>query len=368
MSSTPVALRREQPLTPFQRRIWASQRLAPTSPLHNMALVSHLDGPIDPARFVEAFAGTVAAHESLRTRIDTRGAEPVAVLTHDDAFTAVVALDRSAVEAWAAARVSTPIDATHRPYDSVLLTHPDGTATWYLAIHHVITDATSSARIFGATAAAYEGAPVIEPPSYRQWARSLERDENPRRTAARAWWDACEFPAPIGRLYRSVVRPTPSSRRRSLDLGPSLRSALDEALSGPYRLLSADLSWTALVAAVTAATMTRVADVDEVTIGVPVHNRSSAGTRDLVGLVMEVFPLAVAVHADDTFASLHRRVAKDLLAMLRYALPGTAPAVEVDAVVNVIPAAAPATSAAPRRRPSGCTPGRVTRGICSGSR
>ena len=87
MTTAPVALRRGHPLTPFQRRILASQRRAPGSPLQNMALLSHLDGPIDPARFTAAFARTVALHESLRTRIDADAAEPIAVVTDDDAIT-----------------------------------------------------------------------------------------------------------------------------------------------------------------------------------------------------------------------------------------------------------------------------------------
>ena len=33
--------------------------------------------------------------------------------------------------------------------------HGDGTVSWYLALHHTITDATSSSLVFEATAAAY---------------------------------------------------------------------------------------------------------------------------------------------------------------------------------------------------------------------
>ena len=337
MTTAPVALRRGHPLTPFQRRILASQRRAPGSPLQNMALLSHLDGPIDPARFTAAFARTVALHESLRTRIDADAAEPIAVVTDDDAITDVITLDRSAVVAWAADRVATPIDVGRRSYDSVLVTHLDGTASWYLAIHHVVTDATSSARIFRATAAAYAGDDPQQPDSFRQWARTIHRGGDARRTAASQWWAGRSFPEPLGRLYRPVNRPDPASIRRPVPMPSELTAGVDRALAGPFRLLSSDLSWTALLVTVTAAALARIGDADEVTIGVPVHNRSSVATRGLVGLVMEVFPLRVEVRPEDSFASLHRRVAKDLLTMLGHALPGTSPAIDVDAVVNVIP-------------------------------
>ncbi len=49
-----------------------------------------------------------------------------------------------------------PIDATSCMYDSVLLRHADDDWTWWLDLHHVATDAWSSALIFEATATAYE--------------------------------------------------------------------------------------------------------------------------------------------------------------------------------------------------------------------
>ncbi len=43
-------------------------------------------------------------------------------------------------------------------YDSVLLRHADDDWTWWLDIHHIATDAWSSALIFEATSAIYEHA------------------------------------------------------------------------------------------------------------------------------------------------------------------------------------------------------------------
>ena len=51
--SHPVSLRRGTPLTAMQRSLWTSQRRNPTAPLQNMALVSHLDGPVDLDRLVD---------------------------------------------------------------------------------------------------------------------------------------------------------------------------------------------------------------------------------------------------------------------------------------------------------------------------
>lgn len=335
--------RAERSLTPFQRRLWASQRRAPESPLQNMALVSHLDGPIDPDRLADAFATVVERRDALRTRLGTGPTgEPRATVVPaaDLPRTQVVAMTRDEVADWARSRVATPVDATTCPYDSVLLPHPDGTATWYLCLHHVVTDATSSAMVFAETAAIYGGdLPDAPAPSFAEWISELHRTSgrgDARREAAAAHWASWTAAEPLGGWYRSVERPTPDNERHRVELDQQLRTAVDDALAGPYRLLTPDLSWTTLLVAVTAAHLARISGRSHVTIGVPVHNRD-ATSRDLVGLVMEVFPLTVELRDDDTFAELHRRTARGLLELARFARPGTSPAVETDAVVNVIP-------------------------------
>jgi non-ribosomal peptide synthetase component F len=105
-------------------------------------------------------------------------------------------------------------------------------------------------------------------------------------------------------------------------------------------MISDDLGWTALLVTVASLYLHRIAGADRFAIGVPVHNRSDARTRNLLGPVMEVFPVDVEVRDDDTYRSLHKRVARSLMSTLRHAVPGTAPAQsDVEAVVNVIPRA-----------------------------
>lgn len=348
MGAVPLQLgarrRPDTSLTPFQRRLWAAQRRAPESPLQNMAHLSHLVAPagmrIDPERLRAAFASVVARHDSLRTRIDTSAAtgEPRATVVDDMPVSTIQALPLAEVAGWARDRVSRPVDATVCPYDSVILVHEDGSVSWYLCIHHVVTDATSSSMVFAETAAAYFGdEPNTAAPSFGAWAASLWAPE-PRRQVAIDHWASWVAAEPLGGWYRTITRPDPASERRRVSLDTTLRGAVDDALAGAYRLLTPDMSWTTLLSTVTAAHLARISGRDEVTIGLPVHNRNAA-SRDLMGLVMEVFPLRIEVRDDDTFAELHRRTARSVMELMRFASPGTSPAVEVDAVVNVIPRA-----------------------------
>ncbi|HEY5876410.1 MAG TPA: AMP-binding protein, partial [Ilumatobacteraceae bacterium] len=334
-AAVPVTLRRGWALAPMQRPLWASHRRHPEAPVQNMALLSWIDGPVDPHRLADAFRSVVEASDALRTRIVESGAAVRAELITDVPPTEIVSLARADASAWADARVRRPIDITQFGFDSAILCHEDGTVSWYLALHHTITDATSSALVFAATAAAYFGAdPQLE--SYYGWTADLAQRGGLKFERAVTHWKERAAAPGVGRLYRPLRTPSPRSQRRPLTLtGPLLESAR-QRLESDYRMLSDDLGWSALLLTVAAVHMHRVARVDRFSLGLPVHNRSDAGARALVGPVMEVFPVDVAIEPADSFRSLHQRIARSLLRTLRHAVAGTAPPADYEAVVNVI--------------------------------
>jgi hypothetical protein len=132
------------------------------------------------------------------------------------------------VPAWSAHRAATPIDAGACGYDSVILRHEDGTVSWYLALHHVLTDATSSQLLFAATAAAYAGtAPSFE--RYYDWAEDLQRDASARAVQAERHWSARRAAPRVARLYRPVRTPTPRSTRVQVPFDDALRSRAPRA-------------------------------------------------------------------------------------------------------------------------------------------
>ncbi len=340
LSSVAVPLRAGVPLTPMQRVLWASQRREPTSPLQNMALLSHLEAEVDAERLARAFASVVAASDTLRSRIVVADGVSVArVAATPPAESEIIDLDRDAMAAWARRRVATPLDLGRAGYDSVVLRHPDGTVSWYLCLHHSLTDATSSQLVFDATATAYhEGEP---PPlaSYYAWAAGLKDRGGAASARAERHWARRSAAPRVGRLYRPVRRPTPVSERVGLDLDDDLFARVTQRLAGDLRMLSDDLGWTTLLVTVAALYLHRLTGAERFSLGVPVHNRSDAAARSVIGPVMETFPVDVTVEEGDTYRSLHRRVGRSLLTTLRHAVAGTAPAAEVDGVVNVIPRA-----------------------------
>ncbi|NOX30919.1 MAG: hypothetical protein GXP35_12855, partial [Actinobacteria bacterium] len=141
------------PLTVPQRAMWATQRRHRTSPLLNMAILTHLDGRVDVGRLIESFDTVVAKNRVLSHVVEERSAGPVWVRpSRTTPTTEVIKLDRAETMAWAGDRAAVAIDPRQRTFDSVVVTHEDETCSWYLDLHHMATDASSSALVFSLTA------------------------------------------------------------------------------------------------------------------------------------------------------------------------------------------------------------------------
>ncbi len=348
-----VTLSTGKRLSAAQRPLWLSQRLHQEAPVQNMALLTHIEGEVDPQRLADAFDATVSQLDALRTRITEEDGKPVVHLDAERQQAEIHPVDRNKATSWAEARVATPLDTVVRGYDSVILPHGDGTLSWYLCLHHTITDATSSALVFAATAANYHSEEA-EHPSYYQWSAALDRRlstaqnggvdpaDDPaavRDKRALDHWAARAAAPVVDRLYQPLRRPTALADRMPVTLDAELAAAIEARLGADYRMLSDDLAWTTLLMAATSAYLHQVAGASSFSLGLPVHNRSDAAARELVGTVMEVFPVDITVEPDDTFATLHKRVGRAILQTLGNARPGTAPAGDYAAVINVIPRA-----------------------------
>ncbi|MEO1064380.1 MAG: amino acid adenylation domain-containing protein [Actinomycetota bacterium] len=349
-----VSLRPRRRLGRAQGQIWASQRVHSGVPLANMAKRTTIDGPIDPERFVAAFDSVVRASDALRGRIvEVDGAPRLRVEAEPPAATAVIELAEDDLDAWCDERIATPVDLTTCAYDSVLLRHGPERWTWWLDLHHGITDAMASALVFEATATAYEGGP-IELASLRDHLSELQRLEgDPSWQEVRDGWRARHEPSAPLALYGATGASTTAVDRLAVG-DDDLLHRLDEALDGTYRSLSRELSLLAVVSTAVVELVHRLDGRSEVVLGIPVHQRNDKVAKRVVGPLMELFPLRVVVEHGDTHRSLHRRIARGIMRMLRDAKPGTSPDQDFSIVLNVLAArygsfaGLPATTSWPR--------------------
>lgn len=332
-----VQLRAGRALTPMQRGLWVSQRNAPDAPSQNTALLTHIDGPVDVGRLAEAFSQVVEQSDVLRSTFHDEQAGASVRLASAAVPSAAISLARADVAPWASERASQKLDLTRAAYDSVIVTHEDNTASWFLNLHHTITDATSSSLVFEYTARAYHAEPV-DIPKYYAWAEAIR--DAPTASRAANFWRTRQSATPVVGLYQPHDEHTTEADRLPIGLEPSLRSAVEDALAGAYRLMNDDLGWTTLLVTVLGIQMHRVNGATSFSIGIPVHNRRTPESRTQLGPLMEVFPVDVEIAAGESFATTHKRVARSVMTTLRNAFPGTAPTPDFQAIVNVIPRAA----------------------------
>ncbi len=330
MTSHPAAHADAHQLTRAQQTLWVSQEMHPGAPLYNMVFVWHIDGGIDERAFVEAFEALVDEAEALRTvvishdgvptqRVLEKICDPIEIvdLTEDP--------EPDGATRWAQLRSAVPLDMSARTFDTALIRLPEARYAWYLNQHHVVTDAWSMAILFHRMedlylAAVQRGAAEGERLAGYDDYLSHERGV---REAAESRGSLNGVLAPPA-LYGERTSTTATGNDR---IAVELDARRSAALAGLSRTpgiqaLTPDLTYFQVFATALFAFVHRVSGQTSITIGAPVHNRSTAIFRRTPGLLMEVYPLSINVDEADSFASLHAKVANATGTFMRAARPG----------------------------------------------
>ncbi|MFT7473997.1 MAG: amino acid adenylation domain-containing protein [Verrucomicrobiales bacterium] len=332
--SDSVHLRPLRSLTPAQELIWTSQRLQPDSPHQNMALLTTFGAPIDAARFLAAVDDVVATSDALRTTIREIDGIPHPVVSAEiPSPCKVVRVDRDQLDEWMQQRLAKPIDLTSSAYEAVLIDLGNSEWAWWVNVHHIVIDAASSANFFRAVADRYFGVGEAGASYADVWAEMAAAQESPRYQKALDHWGLVTEPSPT-MFYRPDSGPTSLAERVLIDMASGRQESLDALLAERFRLLSPDLSLMVALATALAAYLARLGN-DSITIGVPIHHRSSKAAKQVIGPLVELFPLPIEVEDGDTFASLHKRLGRGVFDLLRHAMPGTSPRQSFDVVLNV---------------------------------
>ncbi|MEM8710646.1 MAG: condensation domain-containing protein, partial [Planctomycetota bacterium] len=188
----------------IQSRLWTGQQLAGDAPLYRMALSFRIAGALDPERLAQAYELLVAERDVLRSSIeeDASGRLSWKVSDHGEPLLLVEGLPSvEAAEAWCQARVSQPFDPAAPLIETALLSVEENAHVLYMAQHHVIADAWSSALGFERLSDLYAGLEQGESaaalakslPAGRQYAEYLSHEKRFAATdssvRARAYWE-----------------------------------------------------------------------------------------------------------------------------------------------------------------------------------
>ncbi len=317
----PVAIPRSGalPLSAFQERVWAMNRLDPENTAFNMGTFWTSEGPLDPARMQAAVTTVLDRHEILRSVFADDGAGPsarvlpttsVPVALHnvnDRSNSEVVSMARGAL----AAGLAQPFDLAAAPPTRVSIIQGSGTTAVAFVLHHIAADAASVGILCDEITAAYRGdagaAPVLQYADYAAWQRRVDQSE--AVTAELEWWAAYLAGAP-------EVSTFPPDRTQATDqashvLGFVWSPELSEGIRTLARQHATTLYMT-LIAACAAALRLHTGQ-NEVVIGSPMGLRERTEFERTIGPFVNLLMLRIDLSDDPTFAELMVRARNAVL-------------------------------------------------------
>ena len=297
------------PTTEAQREIWLADQLGREASLaYNESASIWFEGKLDASALDAALALLGERHEALHSTVGPDGTElwvskasPLRAEKLD--FSAFDAARREqALAAERAKAVETRFDVATGPLIRPVLMRTDDTHhELMLTAHHIVCDGWSLGVLAEELMAIYkafaEGQPSMLDPAPRYGDHALAQRQ-PEALAQQAederYW--------VGLYDRSIpVLDLPGDRSRTATHRgfASLREdmAIDAALTEGVRRngAHAGASLFATLFSLYAATLARLAGVDELVVGVPAAGQPTAGTPGLVGHCVQLLPIRVAV-------------------------------------------------------------------------
>ncbi len=325
-------------LTPGQRLMWLGQQVHTDAPLYNMVFTFTIDGAVDVAAFRAAFRALVAASDNLRTVIEAQDGSPQRVVRgdigQDMPFVDLADAEnpQAALVAWVDERRTHVFDLEKCLYESVLLKLGERTFVWYFNQHHIIMDASSCILTYKHLSRLYKDAVVgrdLTPPSIPPYADYIAHVESVQQTpgfkkAETYWQERLQQQVDPVSLYGEPDESTTTLTERVwVPLGAARMAKLEELATTPgIRSFSRELTFANLFGALVLAYLHRMTHNDTIRLGTPLGNRSTPALQEQLGMIIEVLFLQVDFSADETFASLVKKVAAANLRTLQNAQPG----------------------------------------------
>ncbi len=325
-------------LTGSQLAIWAGQSLQPGEPLYNMALSFHIDGDVKFDLLSAAFDAMLVDCDSLRTVFYAVDGQPrQRFLENAPASLQWVDLSGEAdpsltLEDWLEVHTQRSFQLSECVYESALLKLADHRYVWYLNQHHLITDAWAVSVIFKRVSELYELARAesdlkTEPlPQFRDHIafEKKKRSSKLNKIAEEYWAEKLERPMQGSEFYRTVPKNRLGrTERHRCNIGEKRSKAIRAlAEKDRFKSLTSDLARFQIFCTTLFALLSRLTGNDRLAIGTPSHNRTSQRLKNLVGLLIEIFPVQIEMSAGESFSSLYDKVAASTRNLLMHAPPG----------------------------------------------
>ncbi len=296
------------PLAFTQQGIWILNTLDPQSSAHVVSISLQLDGPLDSVALERALNDIVKRHEILRTTFPVADGVPVQRIAPTLDVAIEMAGSRTRDD-------GTPFDLTHGPLvrARVIVVGPD-THQLDIDLHHIVADARSRQILANELIAGYDA--LVS-------GRELVMDALPTQFADFAAWERRslirENLEPSLSYWKGALAGAPE--RLTLPVAPGASGALERRPRVESMFFSAEFverlrafSRSRQVSVFMTLTtafellLSRLADEDDIAVGVSVSGRTRPEFERLIGCFVNAVVLRTNVSGNPTFGELLNRV------------------------------------------------------------
>ncbi|RON52260.1 hypothetical protein BK666_02495 [Pseudomonas frederiksbergensis] len=334
-SSTDMALEHDlqndnqnHELASVQQGIWLDQMAHPELPYYNIGMVLEIKGRIDVGLLEKAIELIANRHDALRLSFSHEGG--VARQTVLPAIEVKLnVVDFSEEDTAAGLAMAYVREAFRKPFDKLtgklwearLVRCGPERFYWLNRYHHLVTDGASVSLIGHAVSDAYNGLLNGDdnPPEGHSYISFLAEDrsyiESTRFERDRAFWHEKFAQLPPALLQQKVAVAgsgiAPSAQAQAM-IPRALFNALAQFSNGH------GMSLAHVLMAVLATYLCRTEGVDEIVIGMPVHNRTTARQKATVGMFSSLSPILLEVDPQASLLDLMQVVATQLRKCYRH--------------------------------------------------
>ncbi|WP_422645754.1 amino acid adenylation domain-containing protein [Xenorhabdus budapestensis] len=337
-SQTSSAVRNNNPLPPHtyplsspQQAVWFDQAIHPNSSHYNLNIFVCIEGELNEELFIRAFENIVYSHDTLRLRFTNTHALPTQEIVHSLSV-AMDIVDFSSYQD-AEIRVQQYMDAEFiRPFQlndelwrSKLLRVSNTCRYWQFCSHHLIIDGTGLCILLDKVIDHYNLLMRGETLSNSAHSYLDFITDNLNYLASEHYLQDMQFwlkryenlPPPL--LQLPNFNNTDANNIKSHKQAKPITSkpviwSVDQTLFERIKKAGGKQGFPLLhfMYALLACYFVRTADVDEIVIGIPLHNRQNIQQKHTMGMFASVLPIRITLSPEDTFRDVIHKVVTEM--------------------------------------------------------
>ncbi|HVI48065.1 MAG TPA: amino acid adenylation domain-containing protein [Chitinophaga sp.] len=308
-------------LTPAQLDIYLHQQRHPNAPFYVIGGYYQLKGRLNHGRLEKVILDIINHEPAFRTRLDTSENNPVQYQT-DEQETNIPHKDfgeypepLAAALSWLKNDFGIPFSLENKLYKIIIVKLSDDDCLIYIKTHHLIMDGWGFSLFIQRLAAAYEGsAPAAASFHFHDAVKEINtalQNTGTIRQQQEYWQNKFHtLPAPLLSPYKDAS--SALSNRYQLEVPYAqyqqlVQLATDNKASVFHVLLGLLYVY-----------FTRAYQTDELVIGLPVHNRTNARFKKVLGLFVSTTPARFSFGTDLTFNELLNEIKQNQKQDYRY--------------------------------------------------